>query len=183
MRAALALFIEHGADGASIEKIARRAGVAKTSIYRRWSSREALLAQAIELGRDAAGFSAEAVDRASPDELVQLLLDASTLMARPELRKLSARLIGSLPDSPRLVAVYRETYFRPRWEAFLRALRRAQRAGLLPPEADPEILAAMLSGALTHRLLAPPPGEDSAEQWRAYMRALLRQLGFRGELA
>jgi len=45
LRAALELFIEHGVAGASIEKIAKRAGVGKTSIYRRWSSREALLAQ------------------------------------------------------------------------------------------------------------------------------------------
>ena len=48
LRAALQLFIEHGVAGASIERIAKRAGVAKTSVYRRWSSREALLAQAIE---------------------------------------------------------------------------------------------------------------------------------------
>ena len=52
LRAALALFIERGLAGASIEKIARRAGVAKTSIYRRWQSRDALLAQAIETGRN-----------------------------------------------------------------------------------------------------------------------------------
>ena len=45
LRAALELFIEQGIVGASIEKIAKRAGVAKTSVYRRWSSREALLAQ------------------------------------------------------------------------------------------------------------------------------------------
>jgi len=53
LRAALELFIEQGIVGASIERIAKRAGVAKTSVYRRWSSREALLAQAIEVARNA----------------------------------------------------------------------------------------------------------------------------------
>ena len=55
LRAALELFVEHGIAGASIERIAKRAGVAKTSVYRRWSSREALLAQAIETARNATG--------------------------------------------------------------------------------------------------------------------------------
>ncbi len=40
LRAALELFIEHGIEGASFEQIARRAGVARTTVYRRWSGRE-----------------------------------------------------------------------------------------------------------------------------------------------
>jgi hypothetical protein len=34
LRVALELFVEHGIAGASLEKIAKQAGVAKTSIYR-----------------------------------------------------------------------------------------------------------------------------------------------------
>ena len=37
-----------GAEGLSIERIARRAEVNKTSIYRRWPTREALVAVALE---------------------------------------------------------------------------------------------------------------------------------------
>lgn len=178
LRAAFALFVEHGIEGASIEKIARRAKVAKTSIYRRWPSREALLAQAIETGRDTGGYTAERVDHTAPRDLVKLLLGASALMARPQLRKLAARMIGSLPDSPRLMAVYRDTYYRPRRQAFIHALERAQEAGLLPKTAAVEVLADMLAGALTYRMLVAPAGEDSAGHFRAYMIALLRAVGF-----
>lgn len=178
LRAALALFIEHGVAGASIEKIARRAKVARTSIYRRWSSREALLAQAIEAARSAAGYSAELVDRTPPEEVAALLLGACDLVARPEIRKLLARLIGSVPDFPQLMAVYRDTYYLPRRRAFLRALERARTARVLPPGTDVEALAEMFTGALTHRLLLTPAGEDTAAALRLHMTQLLRQAGF-----
>ncbi len=107
LRAALELFIDHGVEGASIEKIARRAGVAKTSIYRRWPSREALLAQAVEVARNAAGPTIEVIDRASPHDMINLLVNVSEIAARPEIRKLMARLMGSVPDRPQLMNVYR----------------------------------------------------------------------------
>lgn len=39
--------MEGGLDGASFEQVARRAGVTRATIYRRWSSREALVARAL----------------------------------------------------------------------------------------------------------------------------------------
>ena len=87
LRAALELFIEHGIDGASIEKIAKQAGVAKTSIYRRWTSREALLAQAIEVSRNATGYTIDLLERTSPPDLVKLLVVGSEVIAMPEIRK------------------------------------------------------------------------------------------------
>src|SRR5262252_9964938 len=81
LRAALELFVEHGVAGASIERIAKRAGVAKTSVYRRWSSREALLAQAIEVFRNATGFTTDLLDRTPPQDFVKLLTDACEVIA------------------------------------------------------------------------------------------------------
>ena len=176
--AALDLFIEHGVAGASIEKIARRAGVAKTSIYRRWSSREALLAQAIEVFRNATGYTTDLLDRTPPRDFVTLLIDACEIIARPEIRKLMARLVGSVPDYPMLLEVYRETYFLPRRSAFVRALQRVQAAGLLPGNTDLETLADMLSGALMYHLLMLSADENPVAELRKQMARLLRQAGF-----
>jgi AcrR family transcriptional regulator len=52
LHAAFELFVERGLAGPSIEEIAKRAAVARTSIYRRWSSRDVLLAEAIEAARN-----------------------------------------------------------------------------------------------------------------------------------
>ena len=37
LAAALALFVEHGVDGVSIEQIAMRAGVTRATVYRRYA--------------------------------------------------------------------------------------------------------------------------------------------------
>jgi AcrR family transcriptional regulator len=177
LRAALALFVEHGVQGAGIERIAKRARVAKTSIYRRWSSREALLAQAIERFRNTVGPSVELVDRTPARGFVALLLDACGAAARPPLRTLITRLIGSIADCPSLMAVYREAYFQPRRDAVVRALGRMQRAGLVPAGTDLEILTDMLLGALIQRMIAMPQGGDTPRAVRAYMIRVLRQAG------
>ena len=177
MRGALELFIEHGVAGASIERIAKRAGVAKTSIYRRWPSREALLAQAIEDFRNTTGFTIDLLDR-TPRDFAKLLISACEMIARPEIRKLVARLIGSFADHPKLLEVYLETYFLPRRSAFVRALERVQSAGLLTADVEVEPLADMLIGALVYRLLLSLRGESSVGELREYVRRLLRQIGF-----
>jgi AcrR family transcriptional regulator len=178
LRAALELFIEHGIAGASIERIATRAGVAKTSVYRRWSSREALLAQAIEIARNATGYTVDLVERTPPQDFVKLLIEACEVVGRPEIRKLVTRLIGSIPDYPKLIEVYRETYYLPRRQAFGRALQRVQAAGLLAKNIDLEALADMIIGAVMYRLLMSPPGDNPAGELRDHMISLLRQAGF-----
>jgi AcrR family transcriptional regulator len=178
LRAALELFIEQGIVGASIERIANRAGVAKTSVYRRWSSREALLAQAIEVARNATGYTVDLVERTPPQDFVKLLIEACEVVGRPEIRKLMTRLIGSIPDYPKLIEVYRETYYLPRRQAFGRALQRVQAAGLLAKNIDLEALADMIIGAVMHRLIMPSPGDNPAGELRDHMISLLRQAGF-----
>jgi len=178
MRAALELFIEHGVAGASIEKIAKRAGVAKTSIYRRWSSREAVLAQAIEVFRNATGYTIDLLDRTPPQDFVRLLVEACEVVGRPEIRKLMTRLIGSIPDYPKLIEVYRETYYLPRRQAFGRALERVRAVGLLGKEIDLEALADTIIGAVMYHLLMSSPGDNPADGLRRHMIGLLRQAGF-----
>src|ERR1035438_2033519 len=77
LRAALDLFGEFGIEGASIGQIANRAGVARTTIYRRWSSREDLLVNAIERTRNFPEQLMEGLEKMQPDELVNLILDRS----------------------------------------------------------------------------------------------------------
>ena len=178
LQAALELFVEHGIAGASIERIAKRAGVAKTSVYRRWSSREALLAQAIETARNATGYTVDLVERTQPQDFVKLLIEACEIVGRPEIRKLMSRLIGSMPDYPKLIEVYRETYYLPRRQAFGRALERVQAAGLLAKEIDLEALADMIIGAVMYRLLISSPGDNPADELRGHMIGLLRRAGF-----
>jgi Tetracyclin repressor-like, C-terminal domain len=133
---------------------------------------------AIEVFRSSTGFTIDLLDRTAPRDFAKLLISACEMTARPEIRKLVARLIGSFPDHPKLLEVYLETYFLPRRSAFIRALQRVQSAGLLAKDADVETLADTLIGALVYRLLLSLPGEGSVGELRDHVRRLLRQTGF-----
>jgi hypothetical protein len=137
-----------------------------------------LLAQAIEAARNATGYTVDLVDHTSPQDFVKLLIEACEVVGRPEIRRLMTRLIGSIPDYPKLIEVYRETYYLPRRQAFGRALERVRAAGLLAKDIDLEALADMIIGAVMYRLIMPSPGDDPAGELRDHMISLLRQAGF-----
>lgn len=179
LRAGLKLFIEHGVDGASIEQIAEKAGVARTTVYRRWSSKEALLAEAIAVARG--GPEQKAIgNRVELGSLARRLVDqlAETL-TQPDYRKLMARLAGSVPSCPELMSTYWDNYMVPRREIVRRLLERARAEGLLRADSDPGILLDLIGGAIMYHLLIRP-GERTAREMRAYLFKLLRELGFGG---
>jgi AcrR family transcriptional regulator len=175
LRAALKVFIERGIDAASIEQIADYAGVARTTLYRRWSSKEALIAQAIIFARGEP--ERWAVDQAKLSRLPDPLIDAlADIVTKPDYKKLAARLIGSLPNCPELMAVYWNNYLLPRRSAIRELLDMARDEGLLREDCDPEILLDLISGAVIHHLLVRP-GKRKRSEMLAYLVEVLRELG------
>jgi AcrR family transcriptional regulator len=146
--ACLQVFAESGYAGLSIEEVARRAGVNKTTVYRRWPTRAELVGAAL--------FSLRDHDPPLPDtgslrsDLVSLLVGRVEQMitphrraimqavmvgyAEPELRTIVKRLRQERPLIPRAV--------------FERALAR----GELPPGTDVGMLAELLLGPLHTRI-------------------------------
>jgi AcrR family transcriptional regulator len=179
LRAALDLFSEYGIEGASIGQIANRAGVARTTIYRRWSSREDLLVNAIERTRNFPEKLMEGLEKMQPDELVNLILDAGVdALTQTQFRKLAARLIGSSPSHPALMSAYQNKYLQPRRLAFIRIFEKARAQGLLPQNTDVEILGDILTGTMLYHLLFQPEERTDAKV-RVYLLKLFQQTGFR----
>jgi AcrR family transcriptional regulator len=174
LRAALKAFIESGVDGASIEQIADDAGVARTTLYRRWSSKEALNAKAIASARGEAELWA--AERArfvkSPKPLIEALADVVT---RSEYRRLAARLVGSIPSCPELMETYWNNHLLPRRSAMLKVIEAARDAGIVRPDSDPEILLDVVSGAIIHHLLVRP-GKRTRSEMYEYLFRVLREL-------
>ena len=108
LQAGLDLFLERGVEGASIEQIARRAGVGKPTVYRRWSNKEDLISAAMEtLVADESGWASTAVS-ASPYEVVEAAIErAAAPAASPRYRALVARVFGSAVSHPELMATSR----------------------------------------------------------------------------
>jgi AcrR family transcriptional regulator len=179
LRAALELFSEFGIEGASIGQIANRAGVARTTIYRRWSSREDLLVDAIEHTRSFPEQLMEGLEKMQPAELVNLILDAGVdALTQTKFRNLAARLIGCSPSHPALVSAYQDKYLQPRRLAFIRIFEKAQAQGLLPQNTDVEILGDMITGTTLYYLLFQP-NEQTETNVRVYLLRLFQQAGFR----
>jgi AcrR family transcriptional regulator len=178
LRAALEVLVEQGVAGAGIERIAKRANVAKVTVYRRWSSKEDLLADAIEAAREEIPAADETDEPAGdlPAIIDQLLPQWSEALTQPRLRMLTARLLGAGPDHPRLLEAYREHHLKPRRDRALATLRHARDAGVLSPDADLDMLIDMMNGAVMQYLLL---GEDASEPAaaRAYLERLFRQIG------
>ncbi len=177
LRAALELFVEHGIEGASFEQIARRAGVARTTVYRRWSIREDLLAQAMEVAREAPERSLTAAARVPLRRMADELINAFSEMAtrRGYLRTV-AKLVGSVPDSPKLMSVYWNTYVIPRRRMVAEIIGRARARGAIAKDADAETLLDMIGGAIMYHLLIRP-GRKNRKEMRAYIRRLLHHAG------
>ena len=162
-RAALDLLAERGFQAATIEAIADRAGVGRNTIYRRWRSKEELIADALrELTTD--------VDW-SADDLYSLLLtwlrDFAQTFSDPLHGRLLVGVLGELQQNPVFADVYADRVVRPRREALLARLGEARERGELRPDADVELVADLLGGALLLRRLPlglPTAGATYAEE-------------------
>jgi AcrR family transcriptional regulator len=177
LKAALELFIERGVEGTSIEQIAKRAGVGKLTVYRRWSSKDELLSQAIESAREQVPDAPpEDLSAAPLADLVNQALPAQVdMMADPKFAGMIAQIFGSRATHPTLMKTYWEHYIDPRRRAVHVLLRRAQAEGQLDPEADLDVVIDMMVGALIYRMLQPST-PDRAEI-RRYLEEVYRHAG------
>jgi AcrR family transcriptional regulator len=161
--AALDLLAERGFQAATIEAIAERAGVGRNTIYRRWRSKEELIADALrELTTD--------VDW-STEDLYSLLLtwlgDFARTFSDPLHGRLLVGVLGELQQNPVFADVYADRVVRPRREALLARLTEARERGELRPDADVDLVADLLGGALLLRRLPlglPTAGRTYAEE-------------------
>ncbi|MFC8797484.1 TetR/AcrR family transcriptional regulator [Promicromonospora sp. NPDC057138] len=180
LRAALELFTEHGHAGTSIEQIARRAGVGKLTVYRRWGSKDELIAAAVESARgELPNPAADELDGMSYAEVSRLLADALPVAARtlaePGYRAMLAQVFGSSVTHPGLMGAFWENHVLPRRRTMQTVLSRAVDEGVLPVGTDIEALIDMTVGAVVYRLLRPEPPD--ADELLAYLRAVYSQAG------
>ena len=164
MTATLDLLAERGFQAATMGAIAVRAGVGRNTIYRRWRSKEELIADALrELTAD--------FDLRLGDDLYSLLLnwlrDFARTFSHPLYGRLLPGVLGEIQRNPVLADLYADRVVRPRRQALLDRLVEARGRGELRPDADLEHVADLLGGPLVLRLLPlglPPLSETYVEE-------------------
>jgi AcrR family transcriptional regulator len=165
-QATLELLSEVGFDAMSIEGIAARAGAGKTTIYRRYSSKEELVADAIENVREEVLIP----DTGSwQGDLEALIENAARITLSPLGRQTVAMIISSASSNPQFAQIYWTKYLQPRREAFAIVLERAQARNEIRADLDPGLAFDVTSGIMLYALIFPP----QIESWESYVRRAL----------
>ncbi|GAA1561251.1 TetR/AcrR family transcriptional regulator [Kribbella hippodromi] len=163
LAAAMSEMRARGYDGMSIERIAERAGVAKSTLYRRWPSKAELVMSMIAGLTDAVAFDPTGDPRHDLTEFVAGI--AAALDSIPT--ALVADLVAAAAREPRVGEGVRALWA-GRHAVVATAIGRFQDEGLMPVHADPRVVVDQLVGALYYRLLITGEPIDPA-----YVRALV----------
>jgi AcrR family transcriptional regulator len=152
IEATLGLLAERGFQAATMEAIAERAGVGKNTIYRRWASKEELVADAIhDLSPEV-----EVLEGATLYEvLLHQIREVSRLFADPLLGRILPGLLGELHRNPEFAHAWGERVVRPYREAIDELLRQALERGDLRQGTDPDLITDLLVSPPFVRILFP----------------------------
>src|SRR6516225_4008874 len=151
LTATLDLLAERGLAAMSIEEVAARAGVGKTTIYRRWPSKGLLALDAF-----VASFREE---QPLPDtgtlrgDLLSALHAWVRAVTQTPMGPMLTGLIAEAQHDPELRRAWRERVLEPLRGQHRIMLDRAIARGELPATVDQEVILDLFFGAAQHRLL------------------------------
>ena len=151
LTATLELLGAQGFRGLTIEGVAERAGVGKTTIYRRWPSKTELVAEAIEQIRPPS----------APPDSGSLEGDLGGLMrgqqervgTTPGLRRLIPVLLTEATQDPAFLTLVTEGVIEPIRDVMRELVRRGIERGELRPDVDVEALVDLLHAVPVYRIL------------------------------
>ncbi|MDN3024924.1 TetR/AcrR family transcriptional regulator [Streptomyces sp. S.PB5] len=173
--------VELGWSKLTLGDVATRAGVAKTTLYRRWPGKNELVVDAVAELFD----ELELPDRGTlAADIEGVVLQFASLLARPEAKSgLMAVVAESIRDDA-LRERIRCSIVERQKRLVLEGRARAEARGELPPESDPseaartvDLIFDVVAGAVVHRTLVS--AEPADEEWvHSFTRVLL--LGLMG---
>ena len=165
----LSLLAEVGFDAMSIEAIANRAGVGKTTIYRRYSGKEELVAAAIESIREEVVIADTGSLWGDLDAIIE---NAAQTTLSPLGRQAVAMIITSASTNSQFAQLYWKTYLQPRRRAFSVVIDRAKARNEVKNDLDPGLVFDVMSGTMLYARIFQP----TSESWKAHVRRALRLL-------
>ncbi|MFS4505746.1 TetR/AcrR family transcriptional regulator [Clavibacter sp. Sh2141] len=155
LAASLDLVAERGYDGMALDEVAARTGRAKTTIYRRWATKEDLVLAALRgVGRPP---EAELLpDTGTLRDDLLAVVDSGWLGGADRRAAVFAGLASALRGSERLAAAIRAEVTDPYVEVYGRLIGRAVERGEASARSDAQVavLAEVVPAMSTHRLVA-----------------------------
>jgi AcrR family transcriptional regulator len=161
--------MELGFDGLTVEGVAARAGVGKTTIYRRWPDIWSVIADAV---LDQVNRTAPVEIRATARESFAVSMRLVARSFRGNHGKILRPLIGRAQIDEVLRKTLADRWLLARRKISREIVRRGIASGELREGLDPDIVLDTLYGPLYHRLLLPYDG-DGIRLSDAYIDALI----------
>jgi len=162
--AAIELFVEQGFEAMSMEGVAARAGVGKTTIYRRWDSKE-------DLVMDAMVCHITAIEDpdlgAVREDLVHLITAFQQTAHSTALGHIFPRMVAEVSDGSALGRLYSRRVIEPRRQMLRSIFQRGVDRGELPEGTDVEMGIDLIMGPVMLRRLfgkAPIRGAHALSQ-------------------
>lgn len=164
----LELLAERGVAGTSVEAIAERSGVAKTTVYRHWATKAEVILEAIETCVQAA----HAPDTGSLREDLHVMIGGlCTALSRAPWAAFMPSLIDAAQRDPDFAQVHHR-FASARTAPLREVLTRAVERGELPAGVDQDELVDLLSGPVFYRRLISGDLLDQAYAERVVDRVL-----------
>lgn len=150
----------------SIEAVARRAGVGKTAIYRRWNSK---LEMVLEIVSRVAGQSLPLPDTGTLSGDLEILLRiVARALRHPLASQIIPDLLAEAARNPGIAATLQESLRVNQRDVGALLIGRAVDRGELPPGIDPDTAIDLIVGPLYWRLaVARTPLPDGHLPWMA----------------
>ncbi|SFY16369.1 TetR/AcrR family transcriptional regulator [Streptomyces atratus] len=177
LEATRASLVDLGWSKLTMGDVATRAGVAKTTLYRRWAGKNELVVDAVAVLFD----ELEMPDLGSLSADVQaVVLQFAALLERPETRTALMAVVAESTRDEALRTRIRDSIVDRQKRLVLQGRQRAQERGELPVEEDEEAASAtadlifdVIAGAVVHRALvsAEPIDADWARRFTALLLA------------
>ena len=163
IRATLELLRDGGVDVVSIDAIAAKSGVAKTTIYRRWPSLDSLIVDALRVALSARADQVEEIqefDAAAGSAIRGAARQVLALVNEPMFHAAFPMMARILLGDRALGDRFRAAVFAP-----LRAIRRDELSamvarGELRPGTDPDLLLDIVNGTMIYRALMGAPLDE-----------------------
>lgn len=149
LNATIELLGEVGYSRLTIEAVARRAGVHKPAVYRRFPTKNDLVVASV---RNLVHEVHEPCTGSVRGDLAELLFDASRAMRRNPTAPF-LRLVAEVASDHELACVLRDNLVSPRQTLARAVLERGRAHGEIKPGTNPELIVDILWGALWNREL------------------------------
>jgi AcrR family transcriptional regulator len=166
--AAMDLFCEQGYDGLSVEGVACRAGVAKSTIYRRYPAKLDLVMAAIERAKE--GLVPTPDSGSLREDLLTVARGYLAMLSSHSIGRAIPMMLVARTRSEELAEAHTEFVWTRR-AATHELIQRGIDRGELPPGTDPAMIADMVFGAIFTRVFVTGQPTDDG-----YLVALVDRL-------